>query len=143
MGVIYDPFMDRMFFAERGRGATLNGKKIKVNKLGMQKGAIVGWSNLDMAKFKKAFPTIAAVCLWCICYEGMLVACGELNAAYYNYFNAHDAAALKVIVEEAGGKVTDRNGKEQRYDGKINGALITNGVVHRDLLNVIKAYDEK
>lgn len=140
LGAVYDPFMDRMFFAELGRGATLNGKKIRVNKLGMKKGTVVGWTNLEMGHFKKAFPNIAAVCLWCICYEGALVACGELSATFYNHFNAHDIAALKVIVEEAGGKVTDRYGKEQRYDRDINGALISNGVVHKQLLNLIKSY---
>jgi len=37
---------------------------------------------------------------------------------------------LKILVEEAGGKVTDKEGQEQRYDQKVNGALLTNGVVH-------------
>lgn len=62
---------------------------------------------------------------------------GELNATFYDYQNAYDIAALKVIVEEAGGKVTDRDGKEQRYDRRINGALITNGKVHKELLKLI------
>ena len=56
----------------------------------------------------------------------------------YDYHFAHDIAALKVIVEEAGGKVTDKNGKEQRYDGRINGALISNGKVHKELLKMIR-----
>lgn len=137
LGVIYDAMMKRMYTAEKGKGAFMNGKKIRVNKLGMNR-AVVGWSNKGMAKFKARFPNIAAICLWCICYEGVLVASGELNAALYEGKNAHDIAALKVIVEEAGGKVTDRNGKEQRYDRAINGALISNGKVHKELLKMIK-----
>ena len=49
-----------------------------------------------------------------------------------------DIAAVKVIVEEAGGKVTDLFGNEQRYDKAINGAVISNGVVHDELISCIK-----
>lgn len=51
-----------------------------------------------------------------------------------------DIAAVKVIVEEAGGKVTDLFGNEQRYDQSIKGALISNGLVHDEVVNVIKNY---
>ena len=51
-----------------------------------------------------------------------------------------DIAAVKVIVEEAGGKVTDFFGNEQRYDKSINGAVISNGKVHNEVLGVIKKY---
>lgn len=138
LGVIYDPMMDRMFFAEFGKGATLNGRKIRVNNLSMKSG-VIGWSNRGMTKIAKFYyPKVQLICLWCICYEGAMVACGELNATCYPGKNAHDVAALKVIVEEAGGKVTDRCGREQRYDGPINGALITNGKVHKELLKFIR-----
>lgn len=49
-----------------------------------------------------------------------------------------DIAAVKVIVEEAGGKVTDLFGNEQRYDEEINGALISNGIVHDELVKNAK-----
>ncbi len=134
LGVVYDPIMDRMFFAELGKGATLNGKKIRVNNLNMKSG-VIGWSNRGMTKIAKYYyPKVQAICLWCICYEGVMVACGELNATCYPGKNAHDVAALEIIVEEAGGKVTDRYGREQRYDRQVNGALITNGKVHQELL---------
>jgi fructose-1,6-bisphosphatase/inositol monophosphatase family enzyme len=138
LGVIYDPFMDRLFFAEIGKGATLNGKKIKVNKEGLSN-SVAGWGAKTMSYLKEKFPNVTFVSMHCICYEGMLVASGEFVAAFYDHVNAHDVAALKVIVEEAGGKVTDHHGKEQRYDGKINGALISNKKVHKDLL---KAFAE-
>ena len=49
-------------------------------------------------------------------------------------------AAVKVIVEEASGKVTDLFENEQRYDQSIKGALIGNGKVHDEVVNVIKKY---
>jgi fructose-1,6-bisphosphatase/inositol monophosphatase family enzyme len=42
------------------------------------------------------------------------------------------------IVEEAGGKVTDIYGKEQRYDDKINGAILSNGIVHDEIIKALK-----
>ena len=51
-----------------------------------------------------------------------------------------DIAAAKVIVEEAGGKVTDLFGYEQRYDKSINGAIISNCITHDELVTTIKKY---
>lgn len=51
-----------------------------------------------------------------------------------------DIAAVKVIVEEAGGRVTDLFGNEQRYDQSIQGAIISNGIVHEEVVEVIKKY---
>ncbi len=49
-----------------------------------------------------------------------------------------DIAAAKVIVEEAGGRVTDLFGNEQRYDEDINGAVISNKKVHDEVINALK-----
>ena len=54
-----------------------------------------------------------------------------------NTMQAWDFAASMLLIQEAGGKVTDREGKEQRYDKRINGALITNGTVHKNLLKIL------
>ena len=51
-----------------------------------------------------------------------------------------DIAAVKVIIEEAGGTVTDLFGNEQRYDESINGAVISNGKVHREVIETVKRY---
>jgi fructose-1,6-bisphosphatase/inositol monophosphatase family enzyme len=48
-----------------------------------------------------------------------------------------DIAAVKVIVEEAGGRVTDIDGLDQRYDRSINGALISNGHAHEELVQLV------
>jgi fructose-1,6-bisphosphatase/inositol monophosphatase family enzyme len=49
-----------------------------------------------------------------------------------------DTAAAKIIVEEAGGRVTNIYGDEQRYDRDIKGAIISNGVVHDEIIEIIK-----
>ena len=43
-------------------------------------------------------------------------------------------------MEEAGGKVTDLFGNDQRYDKAINGAVLSNGIVHEELLSIIRKH---
>jgi myo-inositol-1(or 4)-monophosphatase len=138
LGVIYDVMSDRMFYAEKGKGSYMNGEKIQVNKLKLEKGAVFCWPTSSASYLRKYYSETTIMSLYTICYEGVLIAAGELIASFYNYNNAHDIAALKVLIEEAGGKVTDKDGNEQRYDQKINGALISNGVVHEELIERIK-----
>jgi fructose-1,6-bisphosphatase/inositol monophosphatase family enzyme len=49
-----------------------------------------------------------------------------------------DVAAIKIIVEEAGGKCTDLDGNDQKYDKDVNGFIASNGFVHDELLTLIK-----
>ncbi len=133
LGVVYDVMLDRLFFAQRGKGAFLNGKRIKVNSSGL-KNSVAFWPTRTGSRLKSKYPKVFILCLYSICYEGVMVANGGAIATFYDSHYPHDIAALKIIVEEAGGKVTDKNGKEQRYDRNINGALVSNGLVHKELL---------
>jgi fructose-1,6-bisphosphatase/inositol monophosphatase family enzyme len=143
VGVIYDPFMDRLVFAEKGKGAYLNGKKTHVNNHGMDK-AVLNWESGRLAlplqrKFKNCMP----IRLNSFIYGGLLVASGELVASLYTWMYAHDGASLKVIIEEAGGKTSDLKGNDQLYNGKIFGMLVSNGVVHKQLLEIIRRNPKK
>ena len=72
----------------------------------------------------------------------MCVASGDFTLAIFpgtKHKNC-DIAAVKVIVEEAGGKVTDLFGEEQRYDDSINGAIISNGKMHDEVIKTVKKY---
>lgn len=153
LGVVYDPFTDSMYSAIKGEGAYKNDKKMEVNTIALDDMKSV--SNFDMwpeAEYnifepikklgeKTYFIGIGSVIRACMC-----VANGEFNLAIFpgtKHKNC-DIAAAKVIVEEAGGKVTNIFGKEQRYDQSIKGAIISNGLVHDEVVNVIKNYiDEK
>lgn len=143
LGVVYDPYLKRMFTAEKGKGAYLNGKPTKVSTSGLLANQSIGLSS-DQTILHQ--PGVHAEC-WdkglqifglksCI-YSSMLVASGQFIAHMYNSTHSHDVAAVKIIVEEAGGKVTNLRGKEQRYDQPIYGALISNGVAHDDLIELI------
>ena len=72
----------------------------------------------------------------------MCVANGDFNLAIFpgtKHKNC-DIAAVKVIVEEAGGKVTDIFGEEQRYDQDIKGAVVSNGIVHQEVIATLNKY---
>ena len=74
----------------------------------------------------------------------MCIASGDFTMAIFpgtKHKNC-DIAAAKVIVEEAGGKVTDLFGNEQRYDKSINGAVISNGKIHKEVIDLMKKYLE-
>ena len=146
VGVVYDPMSDRLFYAEKDKGTILNGKKTHVSDDGkLEKSAL-----MDIEAFARAQYDLWGLCqalddrganaliMGSIVYSGVLVACGEFAASVFPGYTNHDIAALKVIVEEAGGKVTDLFGNEQRYDQKINGAIVSNGKIHNEIVKIVK-----
>ncbi len=145
LGVIYDPFLDRLFFAEKGKGATMNDQPIHVSPNDTLDLELVG---LEMPKhlpyqfaplrMMLAQEKAKVVSLGSTLYTGMLVAGGAILANIFTGKNAHDAAALSIIVEEAGGKVTDIFGNDQRYDREIQGCIASNGLVHEKLLELVR-----
>lgn len=147
VGVVYDPFTDNLYSAIKGYGAYRNDERIFVNDTKLDDMRSV--SNLDMwpeAEYnlydsikelgkKTYFVGLGSVIRACMC-----VANGDFNLAIFpgtKHKNC-DIAAAKVIVEEAGGKVTDLFGNEQRYDCSINGAVISNSLVHSEVIDTIK-----
>ena len=152
VGVVYDVFTDTLYSAIKGKGAYKNGEKITVNDFELDDMRSVSnfdmWSNADYNLYdsikklgnKTYFVSIGSVIRACMC-----VASGEFNLAIFPGTKRKncDIAAVKVIVEEAGGKVTDLFGKEQRYDTDIKGAIVSNGEVHNEVSETIKKYCTK
>lgn len=146
LGAVYDPFLERLYVAEKGRGATMNGNPIHVSSASSLGNSLVGLSmwqpdhNVLLAtRGELVLRHATAIQLNSIVYEGMLVAAGEMVGIIFPGTKPWDCAAIKIIVEEAGGKVTDLTGNEQRYDRPINGALASNGAAHDELLKIIAA----
>ncbi len=146
VGVAYDPFMDRLFSAAYGQGATLNGNPIKVSSKKLNGGIYGGAGspsaiNKSMKLYEDLEKQGATVALYSgHIYKCCLIAEGRMEGRIFTRKGAHDLAAVKVIVEEAGGVVTDLAGNDQRYDQPINGAVISNGVTHNDLLAAVKRH---
>lgn len=151
VGVVYDPFTDNLYSAIKGKGAYRNDVKIHVNDIALDD--MRSMSHFDMwpaAEYqvydaikklgeKTYFIGVGSIIRACMC-----VANGDFNLAAFpgtKHKNC-DIAAVKVIVEEAGGKVTNLFGEEQRYDTDIKGAIVSNGLVHEEVVETIKKYVE-
>ena len=147
IGVVYDPFTDSMYSAIKDKGAYKNDKKISVNNIELNDKKSVSnfdmWPKADYNLYdsikelgkKTYFVGVGSVIRACMC-----IATGDFNLAIFpgtTHKNC-DIAAAKVIVEASGGKVTDLFGNEQRYDRDINGAVISNGKVHDEVVTVLK-----
>lgn len=149
LGVVYDPFTDNMYSAVKGLGAYKNNERIHVNDYMLDDMRSV--SNYDMWPesdyniyniLKKLGEKTYLVSVGSVIRACMCVASGEFSLAIFpgtKHKNC-DIAAAKIIVEEAGGKVTNLFGEEQRYDQSIKGAIISNGLVHDEVINVVKEY---
>jgi len=149
VGVIYDPFMNRLFYGSRDAGAFCNGVKIHVSNQPMQNALIdvegfpakgqrgVTDYDIDICRSIEALGSNTTH-LWSAIIAYALIASGQYCAAVFNLTNIHDVAAAKVIIEEAGGMATDLFGNDQRYDQPTKGFIASNGVVHQELVNLFK-----
>lgn|GEM_PF-154561 len=150
LAVTYNPWTDELFEAVKGEGATKNGEPISVSarKWG-EEAFIVSTSD----PVHKPYPTDSPESILKIrsdgnrifylsggVFKGMLIAQGYADGFTFPYNSAHDIAAVKLIVEEAGGKVTNLAGKEQRYDRTIDGAIVSNGKIHNELIKIVSDY---
>jgi fructose-1,6-bisphosphatase/inositol monophosphatase family enzyme len=147
VAVTYDPFQDKLFAALKGGGATCNDKPIKVTSRETLQDAhiatVSGYGQLmerrtlfDGIESKGAYMVITHGNV----FKGCLVADGHIDGYLFPGLSAHDIAAEQLIVEEAGGKVTDVYGHKQRYDGAIKGAIISNGVLHDELVAAVNDF---
>lgn len=146
LGLINDPVMKNMYWAYKNNGAYRNGKKIWVLNTDTLKntyvntgasGRSVGFSNLPFMKILSEI-RCAVMRYPSFIYGGIQVANGKYVGAVYFKEHGHDVAALKIITEEAGGKVTDLNGNERRYDKDGVGCIISNGILHNEILKIVQ-----
>lgn len=149
MGAVYNPFLNEFYFAQRGFGATLNNEKISVSKTEevLKSCLVTGfpYTYLDMpngplevfSKFiRKGVPVRR---LGSAAMDLCWVAAGRFDGFYEHKLSAWDSAAGFLIVEEAGGKVTDMKG--DYYNPYQPGIIATNGIIHEQLLAVVKGED--
>lgn len=147
LGVMYDPYQKRLLSAIKGKGAMLNGGSISVSQKDNIKQAKVftvsGVSGfLERVELYKDLMAQGAYVKLVPgnVFKSSLIATGKADGYYFPGKKAHDIAAAKLIVEEAGGKVTDLDGNEQPYNGSIRGAIISNGQIHNELVAAVRRY---
>jgi myo-inositol-1(or 4)-monophosphatase len=144
LGVIYMPFLKKLYYAKKGKGAFCNGKRIQVNnETKLKKCLLIYDAKLrtqtdtkirilkKLAKLTWRFRVFGVAV-----YNNILVAEGKAGINIDFDSNSWDHAATLLLVEEAGGKVTDLNGK--RWTTNIKDYVASNGKVHNKLLRLIK-----
>ena len=143
---IYNPFLNELFLAERGKGATLNDKPISVSlKQQVEKACLVTgfpYTYLDepngpLQVFERFIRRgIPVRRLGSAAIDLAWVACGRFDGFYEHKLEAWDSAAGFLIVEEAGGKVTDLKGNP--YSPYQPGIIASNGIMHDELVDWVK-----
>jgi myo-inositol-1(or 4)-monophosphatase len=149
LGAVYNPFSNELFFAEKSNGATFNQKPIQVsNQTQVIKSCLVtgfpyvylNMPNGPLQVFEKLVSKGVPVRrLGSAALDLCWTACGRFDGFYEHQLQAWDSAAGFLIVEEAGGKVTDLSGNY--YNPYKHGLIATNGKIHDELMKIINGGD--
>jgi myo-inositol-1(or 4)-monophosphatase len=146
MGAVFNPFMNELFFAEKGKGAYLNNRKLCVSTNDQIESAclVTGfpykWASIEIDPIpvferfiRKGLPVrrlgSAAIDL---CW----VAAGRFDGFWEYNLNPWDIAAGYLIVEEAGGRISNFRG--EAYSVYHKETLATNGKIHEQMLELIR-----
>ncbi|RGZ00988.1 inositol monophosphatase family protein [Clostridium sp. AM58-1XD] len=138
MGIIYQPYTNEIFYAKRGCGAYLNGKQIHVTKAETLEESLIsiGTSPYQKELAERNFRQMQQTFLRCqdirrggsAALDLAYVACGRIDAFYEYSLKPWDYAAGLLLVEEAGGAVTDYQGDSIRI-GEPSQILASNGTI--------------
>jgi len=142
MGVVFDPNTGDLFYAEKGKGTFLNGKRAHVSSVSKTEDGIFNIALPRRAKtrtqnyilFKKMFETMGSLRnLGTAALQMSLIAAGRFDAYLEYGLYPWDCAAALIILTEAGGKATDTKGNP--FDMFAKTALVaSNGKLHKQIL---------
>lgn len=146
-GMVYDPTRTEKFRAIRNDGAYLNGNQIRVSQAdGLNKSIIATGFPYDrayspvnnVAEFSRVVTRVGGIRRGgSAAIDLAYVSCGRLDGFWELKLKPWDMAAGMLLVEEAGGRVTDRTGKPT--DVYTDSVVATNGIVHDALVDILSA----
>lgn len=119
LGIVFNPATKEFFHAIRGRGAFLNDQPIKASEKDRLDGALLIASGGLFKKkiWKEPWPEVKTRWVNSVAYRIALVACNQADATISLSAKCEwDLAAAAILVEEAGGAITDHHGKAHRYN---------------------------
>ena len=145
-GIVYNPIFEELFFAQKGKGAYLNGERLKVSATGEMKQALLvtgfpydlntsNHNNIDhfvaFLYHAQAIRRDGSAALN-LCY----LAAGRFDGYWELKLNPWDTAAGALVLTEAGGLVTDFKGEPfDIYEGRV---VASNGLLHREMLRILQ-----
>jgi myo-inositol-1(or 4)-monophosphatase len=146
-GVVYDPNLDEMFTAEKGTGAFLNGKRLKVSSAGSLRDSllvtgfpynITANPNNIVQHFNNFLMTAQGMRrLGSAAMDLSYVAAGRFDGFYELVLNAWDMAAGALFVTEAGGRVSNMTGAP--LDIYRKSVVASNGLIHEEMLGILRS----
>ncbi len=142
VGAIYVPMMEMLAYASKGHGAYINGKKVRVSDKRKIGDSYLIFGDIHKLYDKGYGDKFLSLARKCNGYRGyadlmglMFVAQGSVDIMLIESHGPWDVAAAKIIIEEAGGKMTDFKGKNSIYSGE---SIATNGLLHNEVLKIFK-----
>jgi len=145
IGVVYDPMRDEMFAAERGQGATLNDRKIRVSSVEELSQAMLctgfPYNVRERPDFAREF-TNFTMNAQAVRRDGSAaldlayVACGRFDGFWEDGLSPWDIAAGALLIMEARGRITNFN--DQKLDIYNEQVLASNGLIHEAMMKVLK-----
>lgn len=146
LGVIYDPFTQRLFSAQLGLGTYLNGVRIHTSNANTLSDASIGvifWQgnmHIFTPLLEKLVNQGAKIFnLVSIAYMDVLVATGDFAGVIFPGTSPHDSASAKIIIEEAGGIYSSLTGEVDRFDQKVHGHIASaNQEIHAQILSLLR-----
>ncbi|QQS34121.1 MAG: inositol monophosphatase [Acidobacteriota bacterium] len=145
LGVSYDPTRDELFAAERGQGATLNGKPMRVSATdSLGDALIVTGFPYDIKRRDDFARHLTQMLLSCrgvrrdgsAAIDLAYVACGRFDGFWEEGLNPWDMAAGILLIEEAGGRVSNYDGSE--FDLYQPPILASNGRIHVEMSSILR-----
>ncbi len=146
-GIVYNPYLRELFTACKGKGAFVNGQPIFVtdNKALADSLIAFGTSPYDRGKADETFRITKNVFLKCrdvrrtgsAALDLCNVAAGRVDGFFEMELQPWDYAAASIIIEEAGGKITDWHGNNLSYISK-SATIASNGYIHNEFLEAVK-----
>ena len=148
-GGVYDPFRNEEFTAARGRGAFLNGRRLRVSRAPTLSRALLvtgfAYDRAERANFYlRFFADFMKLChdvrrMGAASLDMCWLAAGRTDGYWEFGLKPWDVAAGRLILEEAGGRTSDFSGKPWRVGETLGGeTLATNGRIHAAMLKVIR-----
>lgn len=149
IGVIYNPVVNELFYAVKGEGAYLNEEKIRVSSTndlidsllctGFPVSKILDHPDLFIPLFKEFMKKCQGIRRFgSAALDLAYVACGRYEGFWEPYLNPWDTAAGSLLVEEAGGVVTDYLGNP--YNPFLNTIVASNGKIHETMIEITSKY---
>ena len=146
-GIIFNPILDEFYFATKDKGSWCNGNKLMVSKKkdisDCLIGATIPHANRGYKNYLNEIDNIAKKCSGFRCtgsaaIDLTLVASGKTDAFWQRNLNLWDICAGILLVKEAGGKVTQPNGKLWTIEN--SDILATNNLIHDQITNNLKIH---